>query len=536
MALFGGRNNRRSYFNRAGVGEASDFPSVVAEGSSDTWNGFSPVDQGLLHPFELMTGLPQLPPKNHTLIDPNLFVAAAAGAGGHSTSRQINHDKAIASSTAGGDANPTLISQNLRRAKAVRKRRDYRSGKIALRPSAEGDPYFMYIRDRYKVPGMGDIFQQIIEDNSGPENFAKVLFDEIHAAPGVDAWDVIDKLRSMGGSNEIAASHVANLQSQYDRRHPLEAAAWGAGRFAWSGGEALADTLAGVAMLGANATIGIPVSAAEKMGFDVPNWAPNVDNIVVPVSAAANRSLGYIGDVVAGDRNVGSDARQLGEDIWDWTANKAGEIAQTHDEGGGLALWNRYSDPLGYAAGAAASVAAGPGAARAAGLVTDMSHMAQVEKGLAQGFRFKDAIHLADLYKGEGHHFLQKKIGYKKLNLPRSVMESRFNVLKPANITRGEMYTLHAKADPHYSGSRLTGKGKGSGWSAKRLGIETAGPLGRLWLGSPRPLKIAVGSPFGALGGGAWALGGVEPESSGANDEMPIDLLADERGLFPRSP
>ena len=75
--------------------------------------------------------------------------------------------------------------------------------------------------------------------------------------------------------------------------------------------------------------------------------------------------------------------------------------------------------------------------------------------------------------------------------------ESEFNVLRPEGITRGDMYELHYKVDPRFSGtSVLDGK-----WNGGELGLKRYGPLGRIWHGSPAPLKARVGG-LGATGGG----------------------------------
>lgn len=80
----------------------------------------------------------------------------------------------------------------------------------------------------------------------------------------------------------------------------------------------------------------------------------------------------------------------------------------------------------------------------------------------------------------------------------QSYSDSVFNVLRPEGISRGDFYELHYEVDP-----RLRGTGvRGESWRGKALALKEQGPLGRIWHGSPPPLKAWVGG-LGASAGTA---------------------------------
>jgi hypothetical protein len=128
-----------------------------------------------------------------------------------------------------------------------------------------------------------------------------------------------------------------------------------------------------------------------------------------------------------------------------------------------------------------------------------VSKASNAEKYLAQGFTPAEAAHLAEPYpkRGMGHHF-----GPRRAGLPRSYSESVFNRLKPEGITRGDMYELHYKVDPEFKGTGFPARVGGGRWSGADLGLKEYGLAGRIWHGSPAPLKARVGG----LGGGAGAV------------------------------
>lgn len=126
--------------------------------------------------------------------------------------------------------------------------------------------------------------------------------------------------------------------------------------------------------------------------------------------------------------------------------------------------------------------------------VSRVSNVGNVEHYLAMGLKPRQAARFAEPYlKGMGHHFFPRK-----LKLPEAFSESVFNVLRPAEISRGDFYKLHFQVDPSYHGGPIFRGEKG--WSGKALGWKKYGPLGRLWHGSPAPLKARVGG-LGATAG-----------------------------------
>ncbi|MBU1378594.1 MAG: hypothetical protein KKE02_02340 [Alphaproteobacteria bacterium] len=134
-----------------------------------------------------------------------------------------------------------------------------------------------------------------------------------------------------------------------------------------------------------------------------------------------------------------------------------------------------------------------------------------------QGFSKAKATHLAGAYTGRGHHAIIPERARLPTwagggRVPRAILDSPFNVLKPEGITRGEFYPLHSKVDSHFYGTGFPRRMGLGGWSSKVLGIEKYGLPGRLWYGTPGPTKVVVG--------------GAAIEAGGALNEM---LYGDER-------
>lgn len=125
--------------------------------------------------------------------------------------------------------------------------------------------------------------------------------------------------------------------------------------------------------------------------------------------------------------------------------------------------------------------------------------VADSAKFLEQGFNPTQADYLAAPYEGMGHHFVPRRSG-----LPSFISDSPFNVLKPRDISRGDFYELHYKVDPHFNGTGLPPRFGGGSWSGKSLGLEKYGPVGRLWYGSPTPLKLTAGAAAAGAGAGAY--------------------------------
>jgi hypothetical protein len=120
---------------------------------------------------------------------------------------------------------------------------------------------------------------------------------------------------------------------------------------------------------------------------------------------------------------------------------------------------------------------------------------------IKQGFSPKVARYLAEPYKGMGSHYIPRRAFKKNPSLPKALKDSEFNVLQPHNITRGEMYELHAAVDPSFSYARIPARHGGGGWNANALNVKRYGVLGRRWHGAPGALKARIGGTTAALGG-----------------------------------
>jgi hypothetical protein len=162
--------------------------------------------------------------------------------------------------------------------------------------------------------------------------------------------------------------------------------------------------------------------------------------------------------------------------------------------------------PLRLLRAARASTAAERAALRASKLgpwsPTAADYMA---RGVPEGM----ANYFAELYpmKGMGSHLwgrnkrLPEVLGGRKL--PSAIVESPFNVLKPRDWTRGELYERHVNVDGQYSGGKVPARHGGGGWSGNKLGWERYGPLRSFWYGAPGPLKAAIITPVAAGAGAA---------------------------------
>ena len=101
-----------------------------------------------------------------------------------------------------------------------------------------------------------------------------------------------------------------------------------------------------------------------------------------------------------------------------------------------------------------------------------------------------------------GHHFLRREWG-----LPKSISDSPFGLLNGKGMQRGQFYELHFKADPNFYGTRFPASIGGT-WSGNSLGLEKAEFFGRMWYGSPTPLKLGVGGAAAGAAGAAYYFGG----------------------------
>jgi hypothetical protein len=151
----------------------------------------------------------------------------------------------------------------------------------------------------------------------------------------------------------------------------------------------------------------------------------------------------------------------------------------------------------------ASNVLGGPGVRMAAGAFARLGRVAPTAATYrARGYSPELADYFAEPYvRGMGHHFIPRQFTFPERvrgvplpkqvagqPLPRWYSESEFNVLKPRGLTKGEMAELHYRVDPDYRGG---GRGDHK-WSGRELGWTRYGRAGRLWHGSPRPLKDAA--------------------------------------------
>lgn len=156
----------------------------------------------------------------------------------------------------------------------------------------------------------------------------------------------------------------------------------------------------------------------------------------------------------------------------------------------------------------AASLVVGGPAAKAMKGLSRAANVGNEAKYLAQGFSPAAAKHLAKPYPASnmGHHFIPRSYTLPKILgggfLPRSYSDGVFNKLAPPGISRGDFYELHYRVDPQYGGGTLLDEG----WRGAELGLKRYGTAGRIWHGSPAPLKARVGGLSAAAGGGAHVL------------------------------
>lgn len=267
--------------------------------------------------------------------------------------------------------------------------------------------------------------------------------------------------------------------------------------------------------------------AVRKIGSDAARAAGNAVGLargavhaaegLVEAAAFAHRVANPIQDFLANPHNtasaqVGRSLLKAVDYVKEGIANPAG-VAK--DIGDGAADFRRKTDPsatraaptfsgelrrnfeIGKNQGEVAfdigSLVIGGPAAKATKFLVP-AKVSTAEKYLAQGFSPRAAAYLATPYEGMGHHFAGRR-----LKLPERFSESEFNVLKPPGMTRGDFYELHFKVDPHFYGAALRPKAAGEHWRGKALGLERHPPAGRIWHGSPMPLKArAIGLTSGA--------------------------------------
>jgi hypothetical protein len=202
-------------------------------------------------------------------------------------------------------------------------------------------------------------------------------------------------------------------------------------------------------------------------------------------------------------RKAGQVRRELDPTATPATPTLAGEIRRNFDIGQNQS--ELAVELIPYAVGA--------GELGAAAKLAATTKASRVARHIKQGFTPAQAAHLAEKYPRNrmGHHSVLPQrttlpdwMG--RGPVPKWIMDSPYNVVKPPGISRGEMYELHYKLDPDFRGAKLPG----GGWSGKRIGLEEYGTLPRLWHGTPTATKRTLGS------------GGVAP------DLLPLDEYDDE--------
>ena len=154
----------------------------------------------------------------------------------------------------------------------------------------------------------------------------------------------------------------------------------------------------------------------------------------------------------------------------------------------------------------AASMAGMAAPAKLSGKLDRLKPPSTPEKYLKQGVSPGRALDLAKPYDGKGHHSvfaerfeLPEWLGGGRL--PETIRESRYNVLKPEGITKGDFYELHYAVDKRFHGTGVARDFPGESWSGKQLGLTKA-PFGvRHWKGTPTPTKTKAGGTVGVVGG-----------------------------------
>jgi hypothetical protein len=229
-----------------------------------------------------------------------------------------------------------------------------------------------------------------------------------------------------------------------------------------------------------------------------------VEQLARGVVNAGRKAADYVQRGVADPSSVIRDVRDTGQE-WrrdlDPSATPAaptfkGELGRNFDIG-------QNQGELAFNVGSL--VVGGPAATAVKGLA-EVSNIGNVERYLAQGFGPKAAARLAEPYpvSGMGSHFVARRTRLPKFlgggPLPQSYMDGPFNKLVPPGSSIGDLYERHFAVDPRFHGT----KAGGERWSGRDLGLKRYGPLGRLWYGSPAPLKARVGGLGAAAGNGLY--------------------------------
>lgn len=147
------------------------------------------------------------------------------------------------------------------------------------------------------------------------------------------------------------------------------------------------------------------------------------------------------------------------------------------------------------------------GGAEAEGLAElgRVSEGAGAAQYLARGYPNGLSEYFATPYRGGGHHFLPKRTELPAWMeggpVPSVISDSPLFLLKPRNMSTGDFLERHFNVDPLYRGGKIPAEFGGGSWSGRDLDWKKYDQLGRLWYGSPAPLKSVVGA--GVVGAGA---------------------------------
>jgi hypothetical protein len=255
----------------------------------------------------------------------------------------------------------------------------------------------------------------------------------------------------------------------------------------------------------------------DALGFTTTLLNPFDDNHDAALAQVADTGR----DAVQYARTAISDPGQVMNDVRDAVHQAHVSLDPTAAPISGT-LWDEMRHEFGVGANVgeaganvAATLAGGEIAEGLRGIeAVEATKAAKIAKYLDQGFSQAQAEYLASPYDGMGHHFMPRRTRYpftdRKITGP--LMENRFNVLKPEGMTRGDFYELHFKVDPKYDHSNIPAAHGGGTWNGRELGLEKYGLAGRIWHGSPAPLKGTVGGAGTAVGLGLYDADGTDSD------------------------
>jgi len=217
---------------------------------------------------------------------------------------------------------------------------------------------------------------------------------------------------------------------------------------------------------------------------------------------------------MAGFQSTRSRVGFFTDDIDDWMAQRNAQLAtREEDEAAGRLAWGAATrDGQSLAAPRPGDVIA-LGASTASSGAAPAGGVADVEPEQTGGDAIKP-LQPAEPYPthGMGSHWFSRDATWPAFlggeRLPSSFIESRYNVWKPVGATRGQVAEGHYLNDFRFGGGRLRdAKGKGSGWSGKRLAWEKNPPLVRFIERMPAVTKgtlagIGLAASDTARGGG----------------------------------